>query len=139
MALTPARGVRLTILASAVAVSLGVAGACTVFNGVSVTACSVQATGYLSLSEAARACNYIMNCDPNGQFMVDIESSIGVVTSSTSFAYCVNALAGSIPSTRPGTNVAGTSLACIANAPSCAAARGCMGIESIDDVTTDPR
>jgi hypothetical protein len=109
-----------------------------VFDGVAASACSVPTQGYLPLSQAAAACNYIMTCDDTGQFMADIESSIGVVTSSTNFAFCMNAIAGAIPQTRPGNDTAGAALGCVAAAPSCAAARACMGIETIDP-PTDPR
>ena len=131
-------GIRLSVLASGLAAVATVAGACTIFNGVTATTCSSTTTGYLPLAQAARACNYILNCDDEGLFMGDIESSVGVVTSTSSYAYCMNALAGAIPPTRPGNDVASAAFACVATATSCAAARACMGVESIIP-GTDPR
>jgi hypothetical protein len=138
MGLVKRRGLRLVVV-GALALGLAGAGACTVFNGVTAATCSTSSTGYLTLDQAAHACAYIMTCEATGQFELDIESSLGVVTSHTSFAYCVNALAGSVPATRPGENVDSTALLCIANAPTCAAARACVGVETIDDPSTDPR
>jgi hypothetical protein len=93
-------------------------------------ACANPATGYLSLSEAAKACQYIFECD-TGQLELDIESNFGIVTSASSYAYCVNALSGTVPSDRAGLIIAQQTFKCVAKATSCIQARGCLAIESL--------
>jgi hypothetical protein len=138
------------------------AASCTVFNGVVVPnddaavvdpgadagdedgdgggadACTAGGgSGYLSLPQAAVACRYIADCD-TGQIELDIESSIGIVTSETSYAYCMNVLAGTVSPTRPGLMLQQQTFQCMANATSCATAHACLAIESIDQ-TSDSR
>ena len=93
-------------------------------------ACGAATKGYLSLAEAAKACSFVMDCD-TGQFELDIETNLGIITSSTSYAYCMNALAGTVPSDRPGLAIQQQVLQCVARAPNCGAARACLAVESI--------
>jgi hypothetical protein len=133
-----------------------VAASCTVFNGVvvptedsgpstsdaggdvGVDACVAgEGKGYLSLPEAAKACRFIADCD-TGQFELDIESSLGIITSETSYAYCMNVLAGTVSATRPGLMDQQQTFQCMANASTCAVAHACLAIESFDE-TSDSR
>lgn len=99
-------------------------------------ACATAALGYLSLAEAAKACQYIADCD-TGQLELDIESNFGIVTSATNYAYCVNALAGTVAPDRAGLDIAQQTFKCIAKAASCIQARGCLAVESL--TTNDAR
>jgi hypothetical protein len=145
MQLGPAVSVTAGACACAAVVAV-IFGACTVFDGVSVASDDAGcATGspnaYLTQTQAAQACAYIADCDApatQGQFALDIESSIGVVTSQTSYAYCMNALAGTVPPDRPGLLAQQRTFQCIAAAADCAAAHACLAIESIEQ-TDDPR
>jgi hypothetical protein len=99
-------------------------------TNVPADACAAAAQGYLTLAEAAKACQYIVDCD-TGQLELDIESNFGIVTSATNYAYCVNALAGTVPSDRVGLDIAQQTFKCIAHATACIQARGCLAVESL--------
>ncbi len=125
-----------------------VVASCTVFNGVVVPtedtgdggadACTAGGgKGYLSLPDAAKACRFIADCD-TGQLELDIESSIGIITSESSYAFCMNVLAGTVAPNRPGLMVQQQTFQCMANAATCEDARACLAIESFDQ-TTDSR
>ena len=105
-------------------------------NNVPADACATVAQGYLSLAEAAKACQYIADCD-TGQLELDIESNFGIVTSASNYAYCVNALAGTVPSDRVGLDIAQQTFKCLAKATACIQARGCLAVESL--TTNDAR
>jgi hypothetical protein len=138
-----------TVGACACAAVVAVAfGACTVFDGVTVSDADADAgcsagstTAYLTVAQAARACAFIADCDQpagSGQFELDIETSIGVVTSQSSYAYCMNALAGTVPPDRPGLQAQQQTFQCMAAASDCASAHACVAVESIEQAN-DPR
>lgn len=131
---------------------------CTVFNGLEVATetvdggklfetgpgeggdatpvdpCLGSNDGYLSLTEAARACSWMFKCPI---LELNLESSLGLIGSDTNFALCMNWLAGPVPPTRVGRDIQQASLKCIARATTCEEASSCLAVEGF--FSDDPR
>ncbi len=141
------------------AVSVQIAS-CTVFNGLEVASDTVDGAsgfdaaegggadadaapvdpcvgsndGYLSRTEAAKACRWMFKCP---LLELNLESSLGLIGSDTNFALCMNWLAGPVPPTRVGRDIQQASLKCIARATTCGEASACLAVEGF--YNDDPR
>ncbi|HSO00781.1 MAG TPA: hypothetical protein VLS89_20960 [Candidatus Nanopelagicales bacterium] len=139
------RPAHLAVLAAAAGLLGPAFGSCTVFNGLTAIepgegggggggGAGPPGASYLSLADAVRACRHITGC---AGVSTGLPLSIGLPGDKDSFSGCVSWLSGPIPEGRPGFEVQAAMLACIAAAPDCVAARGCLFIEPL--ALGDPR
>jgi hypothetical protein len=150
------RWARRVVRASAVLAIAGLsaAGACTVWNGVTVTVGNQDASkesstsdaqgdagsdgsaplAYLSTQAAAQLCALVFACP---LLNPSIEISISVPIDPNNFSLCMDWAAGPIPATRIGFSIQQGVLQCLAQATSCSSAGQCVEWETLG--ANDPR
>ena len=86
-------------------------------------------SGYLSTSDAARACARIFGCPLLASSIVE---SIVVPADGQNFSLCMDWLAGPIPPDRVGLAEQTQALACVSKTATCQAAGACLQVELFD-------